>query len=74
MKSSLQITYFLKKEKIKTQLRFSAKMSFKMQTNLERKSSYEGQQTGYVPMIKDEKFIENLRKIVKDYLDIVSFF
>jgi hypothetical protein len=49
-------------------------MSFKMQTNLERKSSYEGQQTGYVPMIKDEKFIENLRKIVKDYLDIVSFF
>ena len=44
-------------------------MSFKLQSNLERKTSYE---SNTYTMIKDEKLIENLRKLVKDYLDIVS--
>lgn len=46
-------------------------MSFKLQSNLERKVSSE---SGNLvnSMFKDEKLIENLRKLVKDYLDIVS--
>jgi hypothetical protein len=46
-------------------------MSFKLQSNLERKTSSESSSSTYT-MIKDEKLIENLRKLVKDYLDIVS--
>lgn len=45
-------------------------MSFKIQSSFERKKSSEDM--SHLPMVKDEKFIENLRKIVKDYLDIVS--
>ncbi len=46
-------------------------MSFKLQTNLERKIVNENN-ANYIPMVKDEKFIENLRKLVKDFLDIVN--
>lgn len=43
-------------------------MAFKLQTNLERKISSENANS----LVKDEKLIENLRKLVKDYLEIVS--
>ena len=46
-------------------------MSFKLQANFEKKVASDNN-NNYIPMVNDDKFIENMRKLVKDYLDIVS--
>jgi hypothetical protein len=53
-------------------------MSFKIQTNLDRKSqqsSDPGMQTNSATapthILKDEKLIESLRKLVREYIEIV---
>ena len=49
-------------------------MSYKVHSNFERKASHEvGGANSNLPMTKDEKLIENLRKLVKDYIEIVEF-
>lgn len=48
-------------------------MAFKLQANLERKISSDNTNLlNTNSLVKDEKLIENLRKLVKDYLEIVS--
>lgn len=49
-------------------------MSYKINSNFERKPSNEiSGANSNIPMTKDEKLIENLRKLVKDYIEIVGF-
>jgi hypothetical protein len=49
-------------------------MSTKIQTNLDKKNlSYvNNPEINVYSMIKDEKLVDNLRKLVNDYLDLVS--
>lgn len=49
-------------------------MSTKIQTNLDKKNLSYGNnpEINVYSMIKDEKLVDNLRKLVNDYLDLVS--
>lgn len=54
---------------------FLAIMSFILQSNFERKNfNSEIRNEAASMSIKDDKLVENLRNLVKEYLEIVSFF
>lgn len=46
-------------------------MSFKLQTNFDRKQFSES--TISNPIVRDDRLVESLRVLVKEYLEIVSF-
>ena len=46
-------------------------MSTKLQTNLDKKMN--NAETNVNSMVKDEKLVDSLRKLVNDYLDLVSW-